>query len=264
MRILEPGLRKSVTLLREFAAMPEDIRAEKRIAIEFDFFAQPKALDGRGQGRGGRSRAHRSRERARDGHRRDVHASRPTSWSAASAIAPRRSPACRSTSAPAASPTTRGASCPGSIASAGPGAARRARSAPTGPTASRSSSKIAEDIADGTLGQADKAGREGFDALAAERGLDVVTFRDWKKIEEAEEKAAREGAPREKFVDIEAMIRAGKLAAARPVAEPTPASASARRAPGSCRPGGSASARPASARCSSTVSPSIWLRMSLR
>ena len=51
---------------------------------------------------------------------------------------------------------------------------------------------------------------EGFDTLAAERGLDVVTFRDWKKIEEAEERAAREGAPREKFVNIEAMIRAGR------------------------------------------------------
>lgn len=68
--------------------------------------------------------------------------------------------------------------------------------------------KIAEDIDAGTLGRADKKGREGFDAIAAERGLDVVTFRDWKKIEEAEERAAREGAPREKFVDVEAMIRA--------------------------------------------------------
>ena len=68
--------------------------------------------------------------------------------------------------------------------------------------------KIAEDVAAGVLGRSSKAGREGFDKLAAERGLDVVTFRDWKKIEEAEERAAREGAPREKFVDIEAMIRA--------------------------------------------------------
>jgi hypothetical protein len=70
--------------------------------------------------------------------------------------------------------------------------------------------KIGEDIDAGTLGRGGKPGREGFDALAVERGLDVVTFRDWKKIEEAEERAAREGAPREKFVDIEAMIRAGR------------------------------------------------------
>ena len=68
--------------------------------------------------------------------------------------------------------------------------------------------KIAEDIEAGVLGRGGKAGREGFDRLAAERGLDIVTFRDWKKIEEAEERAAREGAPREKFTDVEAMIRA--------------------------------------------------------
>jgi ferredoxin--NADP+ reductase len=47
--ILEPGLRKSVTLIRGYAAMPEHIRAEKRIAIEFDFFAQPLALEGNGK-----------------------------------------------------------------------------------------------------------------------------------------------------------------------------------------------------------------------
>jgi ferredoxin--NADP+ reductase len=63
-------------------------------------------------------------------------------------------------------------------------------------------------IEDHSARTSNKKGREGFDALAQERGLDVVTFRDWKKIEEAEEAAAREGAPREKFVDIEAMIAA--------------------------------------------------------
>ena len=68
--------------------------------------------------------------------------------------------------------------------------------------------RIVEDIAAGSLGPGSKSGRAGFDRIAAERGLQVVTFRDWKKIEEAEEKAAREGAPREKFVDVEAMIRA--------------------------------------------------------
>ena len=51
-------------------------------------------------------------------------------------------------------------------------------------------------------------GREGFDELAQKRALDVVTFRDWQRIEEAEIAAARSGAPREKFVDIESMIAA--------------------------------------------------------
>jgi hypothetical protein len=38
----------------------------------------------------------------------------------------------------------------------------------------------------------------------------VVTFRDWKKIEAVEEARAREGAPREKFVDVATMINAAK------------------------------------------------------
>ncbi|MFM6829222.1 MAG: pyridine nucleotide-disulfide oxidoreductase, partial [Novosphingobium sp.] len=55
---------------------------------------------------------------------------------------------------------------------------------------------------------AGKAGRAGFDKLAEERRLDVVTFRDWRKIEVQEEARAHEGAPREKFVDVGEMIRA--------------------------------------------------------
>jgi ferredoxin--NADP+ reductase len=68
--------------------------------------------------------------------------------------------------------------------------------------------KIAEDLDSGKLGRAGKKGRAGYDEMAAARRLDVVTFRDWKKIEEAEAAAAREGSPREKFVDVAAMIRA--------------------------------------------------------
>ena len=65
---------------------------------------------------------------------------------------------------------------------------------------------LAEPATDFTLKAADGSNYR----LAEQRGLDVVTFRDWKKIEEAEAKAAREGAPREKFVDIESMIRASR------------------------------------------------------
>ena len=43
---LEPGLRKSVAHLRSFAAIPEDIHAEKPIEIEIDFFASPCSLSG--------------------------------------------------------------------------------------------------------------------------------------------------------------------------------------------------------------------------
>src|SRR5215210_4034714 len=47
--LLEPGLRKSVTHLRGFAAIPESIRADRAIEVEFDFFASPVALEGDGR-----------------------------------------------------------------------------------------------------------------------------------------------------------------------------------------------------------------------
>ena len=68
--------------------------------------------------------------------------------------------------------------------------------------------RIAEDLDSGTIGAGGKRGREGFDAYAQERGIDIVTFRDWQRIEEAENAAARTGSPREKFVRIEDMIKA--------------------------------------------------------
>ncbi len=64
--------------------------------------------------------------------------------------------------------------------------------------------RIAEDIGSGS----GKQGGAGFDALASARGLNIVSFNDWKKIEEAENARAREGAPREKFVRVEEMIGA--------------------------------------------------------
>src|SRR3546814_4579286 len=64
--------------------------------------------------------------------------------------------------------------------------------------------KIGEDIGKGD----NKAGRPGLDALLAERQVEIVTFRDWQKIEAAEVQRARNGSPREKFVAVEEMIRA--------------------------------------------------------
>jgi ferredoxin--NADP+ reductase len=205
--ILEPGLRKSVTLVRGFAAIPEHIRAEKRIAIEFDFFAQPNAIVGDG------------RVEAMEVERTEVVAGRargtgetyriPASL-VVSCIGYRTHPI---PDVPFDERQGRFANDEGRIL---PGLycvgwARRGPSGTIGtnrPDGYSVIEKIAEDAGAGGLGRGGKAGREGFDKLAAERGLDVVTFRDWKKIEEAEERAARDGAPREKFVDIEAMIRA--------------------------------------------------------
>ncbi|MGZ5860726.1 MAG: FAD-dependent oxidoreductase, partial [Croceibacterium sp.] len=205
--ILEPGVRKSVNLIRGFAAVPEDIRAEKRIAIEFDFFAQPVALSGEGK------------VEVIEVERTEVVAGRASGTGerysipaslVVSCIGYRTNPI---PDVPFDERAGRFANDEGRILSGlyCVGWARRGPSGTIGtnkPDGFDVVKKIREDIDSGALGSAIRQGRPGFDALAETRGLDVITFRDWKKIEEAEEKAAREGAPREKFVDVEAMIRA--------------------------------------------------------
>src|SRR3546814_8406311 len=46
--------------------------------------------------------------------------------------------------------------------------------------------------------------RPGLDALLASRDVAPVTFRNWRRIEEAEVQAAIDGAPREKFTSVDA------------------------------------------------------------
>ena len=202
--ILEPGLRKSVTHLRNFAGIPESIHGEKPIAIEFDFFANPHALAGV------------------DGHVRNIEVDR-TKLEAGRAV---------NTGESYTIPADIVVSCIGYRSSpidgvpfderAGRFANDEGRILPglycvgwakRGPTGTIGTNrpdgygvieKIAEDIGTG----AGKRGRAGFDELVTARNLDVVTFHDWKKIEEAEHAAARDGAPREKFVDIASMIAA--------------------------------------------------------
>jgi ferredoxin--NADP+ reductase len=207
--ILEPGLRKSVSHLRAFAATPEHIRAEKPIEIEFAFLSAPKALLGTD-----------AVEAIEIEKTRLVHGKaegtgeieRLPADLVISCIGYRTSPI---PDVPFDERAGRFANDGGRIL---PGLycvgwARRGPSGTIGtnrPDGYSVVELVAEDIAAGVLGRATKQGRAGFDALAEARAIDVVTFRDWKKIEQAEERAAREGAPREKFVDIEGMIRAGR------------------------------------------------------
>lgn len=205
--ILEPGLRKSVGHLRSFAAIPESERADKRIEIEFDMFASPVRLVGEGKVTGVEV------ERTR------VEAGRAVGTGETYVIPADLVVACigyRSSpieGVPFDERAGRFANDEGRIL---PGlyCVGWAKRGPTGtigtnrPDGFGVVERIAEDMAAGALGGSGKQGRAGLDALAESRGLDVVTFRDWKKIEEAEANAAREGAPREKFVDIESMIRA--------------------------------------------------------
>jgi ferredoxin--NADP+ reductase len=207
--ILEPGLRKSVSLLRAFAATPEHIRAEKPVEIDFVFMSSPKALIGKDKVEAIEI------EKTRLVHGRAEGTGETATIPAdlvVACIGYRTSPI---PDVPFDERAGRFANDEGRIL---PGLycvgwARRGPSGTIGtnrPDGYATVEHIAADIEAGVLGRATKEGRAGFDRLSAERGLDVVTFSDWKKIEEAEEKAAREGAPREKFVDVEAMIRAGR------------------------------------------------------
>ncbi len=208
--LLEPGLRKSVTHLRSFAAIPESERADKRIEIEFDFFANPNAILGE-NGKVSAIEIERTKvEKGRAVPTGETY--RIPCGIVLTAIGYRTAPI---EGVPFDEREGRFANDEGRIMPGlyAVGWAKRGPSGTIGtnkPDGFGIAGLIDDDAEAGLLGKGRKQGREGFDALARDRGLDIVTFQDWKKIEQAETAAAREGAPREKFVDIASMIGARK------------------------------------------------------
>lgn len=197
---LEPGQRKSVTLLREFAAGTPG----KPVTIDFDFFARPVAIEG--EGRAGRLIVERtSLDDEGNAHGTGERYAIPASL-IVSCIG-YQTPSIRGV--PYDERAGRFISEEGRIA---PGlyCVGWARRGPTGtigtnkPDGVMIADKIAQDIGEG----AGKRGRAGLDALLAQRGVEIVTFRDWQNIDAAEIARAREGAPREKFTDIDEMVNA--------------------------------------------------------
>lgn len=203
--LLEPGVRKSVTCLREFAAYPESFRAEKPIEIDFDFFASPVRIEG--DGRVERVVVERT---TLDADLRSVATGETYEIPASMVVSCIGYQTPPIDGVPYEHGRGRFANDEGRIL---PGLycvgwARRGPSGTIGtnrPDGYSVVDLIAEDIGDGS----GKAGRPGLDALLDQRGVQVVKFSDWKKIEEAEVANARDGSPREKFVRIEDMIRAG-------------------------------------------------------
>ncbi|MDP3905744.1 FAD-dependent oxidoreductase [Novosphingobium sp.] len=201
--LLEPGMRKSVNHLRSFAAIPASHYADTEIEIEFDFFASPRAILGTDKVEG------------IEVERTTVEAGRAVGTGETYVIPAGLVVCCigyQTSPIPDVPFDERagrfandeGRILPGLYCA---GWARRGPSGTIGtnrPDGFGIISKIAEDIGTG----AGKQGRAGFDALAQARNLEVVTFRDWKKIEAAEEGRARDGAPREKFVHVDDMIAA--------------------------------------------------------
>ena len=196
---LDPGLRKSVALLRGFA-QPTGTKA---ITVDFDFFAMPIAIEG--NGRVERVIVERTRL---DGDRAvgtgETYAI-PASM-VVSCIGYRTPPI---EGVPYDDRLGRFANHEGRIA---PGlyAVGWARRGPTGTIGTNRPDGflIAEAIAADLADDSGKPGRSGLDALLTMRGVDVVTFRDWQAIDRAEIAGARDGSPREKFTAVDAMLAA--------------------------------------------------------
>ncbi|MEP2102853.1 MAG: FAD-dependent oxidoreductase [Parasphingorhabdus sp.] len=203
--MLEPGMRKSVTHLRSFFARAGELR-EKPVKIDFDFFAMPVAIEGgdkvekliiekteldadlRSQGTGERYELDCSMVISCIGYRTPPIEGVPYEHGRGRFA------------------NVDGRILPGLYCV---GWARRGPSGTIGtnkPDGFAIIEAVAEDIGAGN----NKEGRKGLDRLFERRGVEAVTFRDWKKIEEAEVANAREGAPREKFTDIADMIAARK------------------------------------------------------
>ncbi len=203
---LEPGQRKSVGHLRSFAATPPDGAKPKRIV--FDFYAKPLAIEG--DGRAERVIVERT-ELAADG---SAHGTGETYTVEAGLVV-----SCIGY----ASPPIPGVPYDdrlGRYPNEGGRVAERlyavgwARRGPTGTIGTNRPDgyEVAEQIASlfppGGEGSG-RVGQDGLDRLLASRGCDPVLFADWQKIEAAEIAAARAGAPREKLVRVEELLRAG-------------------------------------------------------
>ncbi len=201
--LLEPGMRKSVTHLRHFAANP----VAKPVTLDFDFFAMPVAIEGDGDdGRVQRLIVERT---TLDADLRSHGTGETYAIDAGLVISCIGYQTPPIPGVPYEHGRGRFANDDGRIL---PGlyCVGWARRGPTGtigtnkPDGARIAELLLGDIGDG----AGKAGRPGLDALLASRGVAPVTFRDWRRIDAAEVEAALGGNPREKFVTIEAMIGA--------------------------------------------------------
>ena len=197
---LEPGLRKSVGLLRGFA----DLEADKAKRIVFDFFAKPVAFEGDGKvERIVVERTVLDESGAARGTGETYHV--PASL-VVTAIG-------YSTSPIPDVPFVGGkfVNESGRIGERlfAVGWARRGPTGTIGtnrPDGYEVGDQVAAGMPPGSTG--DRSGSEGLKRLLTERGVMPSDYDDWRKIEEAEVGQARPGCPREKFVRVEHWLQA--------------------------------------------------------
>ncbi|HEX6740190.1 MAG TPA: FAD-dependent oxidoreductase [Sphingomicrobium sp.] len=198
---LEPGLRKSVTLLRGFT----ELAADKPKRMAFDFFAKPVAIEGDG-------RVERIRvERTELDEKGAARGTGETYEVPASLVI---------TAIGYSTPTLAGVAYDergGKFLNDGGRIADRlyavgwARRGPTGtigtnrPDGYEVADLIAAAMPGG--GSGERSGAEGLKRLLAERGVMPTDYDDWRRIEATEVANARPGSPREKFVRHEDWLR---------------------------------------------------------
>jgi ferredoxin--NADP+ reductase len=189
---LEPGLRKSVSLLRGFA----DLVPNKPKRIVFDFFAKPVAIEGDGKVERiivERTQLDENGAARGTGETYEVPASLVVT-------------AIGYSTSPIPDVPFEG----GKFVNEGGRIADRlyavgwARRGPSGtigtnrPDGYEIADLIASAMPAGSAG--DRPGAEGLKSLLASRGVMPTDYDDWRKIEETETANARPGSPREKFV----------------------------------------------------------------
>ncbi len=198
--LLEPGQRKSVTHLRDFAGLP----GGKARTIHFDFFAMPVAIEGDGKVERLIVETTRLDERGAAAGTGETYA---IDCGMVVTCIGYKTP--RIEGVPYEEDRGRFANSEGVIGN-GLYCVGWARRGPTGTIGTNRPDgyEVAERIAADLAGGGGKEGRAGLDRLLDSRGVDIVTFRDWQKIEEAETGRAREGSPREKFIAVTDMLGA--------------------------------------------------------
>ena len=202
--LLEPGMRKSVTHLRSFAANP----VAKPVTIDFDFFAMPVAIEGTHEN-GGRVQRVIVERTELDADLRSHGTGETYAIDAGLVISCIGYQTPPIPGVPYEHGRGRFANDEGRIL---PGLycvgwARRGPSGTIG-TNKPDGARVAEMVLEDIGGGAGKVGRPGLDALLASRDIAPVTFRDWRRIDAAEVAAALDGSPREKFTSVEVMLAA--------------------------------------------------------
>jgi NADPH-dependent glutamate synthase beta subunit-like oxidoreductase len=192
---LEPGLRKSVSLLRGFA----DLKADKPKRIEFDFFGKPLRIEG--EGRAERIVVERTVLDEHGGARGTGETYEVPANLVVTAIGYSTSPISDVPFEGGKFVNERGRIADRLFAV---GWARRGPSGTIGtnrPDGYEVAERIAAEMPTGSSGE--RPGAEGLKRLLAERGVMATDYDDWRKIEETETARARPGSPREKFVRAE-------------------------------------------------------------